>query len=57
MMSEINLTYHKSITHNHSCHFLRDDKRVEADFSIWRDYVANAIHVWCLDPEIMKDLF
>ena len=58
-MSEINPTDHKSIT---ACHFPRDITRVEADFSIWRDYGLSkghypVHHVWCLDLENTKDFF
>ena len=58
-MYEINPTVHKSIT---ARHFPRDNTRVEADFSIWRDYVPSkrhyrVHHVWCLDPENTKDFF
>ena len=54
IMSEISPTDHKSITVRH---FLRDNKRVEADLSIWRDYGPSMHHVWCLDPKNMKDFF
>ena len=58
-MSEINPTALKSIT---ARHFPRNNTRVEADFSIWRDYGQSkrhyrVHHVWCLDPENMKDFF
>ena len=38
----------------------RDNQRVEADFSIWREYGPSKRHyrmhdVWCLDRENMKD--
>ena len=57
-MSEINSTDHKSITARH----FPQDKWVEADFSIWRDYGPSkhhypVHHVWCLDLENTKDLF
>ena len=58
-MSEINPTDHKSIT---ARHFSRGNKLVEADFSIWRYYGPSkrhyrVHHVWCLNPENMKDFF
>ena len=58
-MSEINPTDHKSIT---ARHFPRDNSRVEADFSIRRDYGPSKRHyrvhyVWCLDPENTKNFF
>ena len=58
-MSEINPTDHKSIT---ARHIPRNNTRVEADFSIWRDYGPSkrhyrVHHVWCLDPENTKDFF
>ena len=62
-MSEINPPDHKSIT---ARHFLRDNKQVEADFSIRRNYGAsrrpskrhNSVHhVWCLDLGNMKEFF
>ena len=58
-MSEINPTDHKSVT---ARHFPRDNTRVEADFSTWRDYGPNkrhyqVHHVWCLDQENTKDFF
>ena len=59
-MSEINPTDYKSIT---ARHFFRDSQRVEADFSIWRDYYRPSkryycVHrVWCMDQENMKDVF
>ena len=42
ILSETNSTDHKSIT---ARHFLRDNTRVEADFSIWRDY-GPRVHLW-----------
>ena len=59
IMSEINPINQKGIT---ARHFQRDNKRVEADFSISRDYGPSkrhyrVQHVWCLDPENMKDFF
>ena len=59
IVSEIKPTDHKSIT---ALHVPLDNKRVEADFSIWRDYGQNerhsrVHHVWCLYPENMKDFF
>ena len=61
-MSEINPTDHKSITALHLDHFQRDNKRVNSDFSIWRDYGQSkrqylVHHVWCRDRENMKDFF
>ena len=58
-MSEINPTDHKSIT---ARNIPRNNTRVEADFSIWRDYGPSkrhyrVHHVWCLDPENTKDFF
>ena len=60
-MSEINPTDHKSTT---SRHFPRDNQRVVADFSIWRDYGQfkrhyRVYHVWCQcpDPDNMEDFF
>ena len=58
-MSEINPTDHKSIT---ARHIPRNNTRVEADFSIWRDYGPSkrhyrVHHVWCLDPKNTKDFF
>ena len=58
-MSEINPTDHKSIT---ARHIPRNNTRVEADFSIWRDYGQSkrhyrVHHVWCLDPKNTKDFF
>ena len=50
-MSEINATDHKSII---ARHFSRDNELDEVDFSIWRYCVH---HVWCLNPENMKDFF
>ena len=58
-MSEINPTDHKSIT---ARNIPQNNTRVEADFSIWRDYGPSkrhyrVHHVWCLDPENTKDFF
>ena len=59
IMYEINPTDHKSIT---TRHFPRDNQRVQADFSIWRDYGPSkrhdrVHHVWFLDLENMKDFW
>ena len=58
-MFEMNPTDHKSIT---ACHFSRDNTRIEADFSIWKDYGLNKRHyrvhyVWCLNLENTNDFF
>ena len=57
IMSEINPTNHKSLR---ARHFPRDNKWVETDFSIWRDYGPSKCHYrvhhdWYLDPENTKD--
>ena len=58
-MSENNPSDNKSIT---ARHLQRENMLVEADFLMWRDYGQSkrhypVHHVWCLDPENMKDFF
>ena len=53
IISEINPTDYKSITARHSP---RDNKQVEADFSIWRDYGPSTplLYASCLVPGFGK---